>query len=323
MKLSSRKTWMMVAAPVLAASVGIAAGSRTAGAADATADTAALNERCATRLSISFLGKSPSADLLASADPKTAVDQMLSNPDFIERFARFTNSQFNEQPGESTAEDASYHFASYVLRNGKPWSDMFLGTYGVNVNDGNVTISDNTNGLGYFRTNAWRDRYAGNEEAGLKLQAAYRIMNNVVGLHLVASTNAPDADVSATGRQAGGCKGCHYDSWYALDHVANILERVNRNPDNGDITGYTAYTGGAQNILGGKQIANDRDLVQALVDSENYGFNACRLAFKFLYGRTENKCEGPVLDRCMDSFKAQGTIQSALASIAKEPGFCQ
>ena len=52
-------------------------------------------------------------------------------------------------------------------------------------------------------------------------------------------------------------------------------------------------------------IKNDQELVTALVESENFSVNACRLAFKFLYGRSDNQCEGALLDLCVDNFKAK------------------
>jgi len=315
----------MVLAPIVAASMGIAAGGGTAGAAGAEVDKVSFSERCATRLSISFLGKSATTELLTSPDPKTAIEQMVTNPDFFERFARFANSEFNDNPGDAAkpAEDASYFLSKQILTTGKPWSDLFVGQYKVDApadKAQQVAVTEDANGLGYFRSMPWLLRYAGNEEKGIKLSTAYRIMNNTVGLKLVASTNAPDADVSATGRQGGVCKGCHYTNWFALDHVASVLSTKVKNGNN---VAFTDYKGGPKDLLGGKQIGNDKELVQALVDSENFSFNACRLAFKYLYGRVENKCEGPVMDRCIDNFKATKTMQSALISIAKEPGFCQ
>jgi hypothetical protein len=62
--------------------------------------------------------------------------------------------------------------------------------------------------------------------------------------------------------------------------------------------------------------------VKTLVASENFPVATCRLVFKFLYGRAENACEGPIFDACVDEFRAKGTIQSALALVAKQPGFC-
>lgn len=306
----------MALLPLATIFAGVAAGGRAAVAEDAKADIAALAERCATRLSIAFLGRGASPEYMASADPKSEIDRLLASEDFYERFARFVNTEFNESPGATSMEDAPYHLARYVLANDKPWSDLFIGNYRLTILFNNVAVSEDPsqNGLGYFRSEGWYTRYEGNEEQGIKIATAYRILNNVVGLRLVAATNAPDADVSAAGRRAGACKGCHYDDWYALDKVAAIL------PLKGQA--YDAYREGPKEILGDKRVSNDKELVTALVESENFSVNACRLAFKFLYGREDNACEGPTLDRCVDTFKEQKTIQSALASIVAEPGFC-
>ena len=51
--------------------------------------------------------------------------------------------------------------------------------------------------------------------------------------------------------------------------------------------------------------------------------NTVRLAFKYLYGRTETTCEGAVFDKAVDAFDTKGSIKDALATIAKDPTFCQ
>ena len=286
----------------------------------AAADQAA-NERCANRLSIAFIGKTAPASQMTAVDPKQAIDSLLQSPDFYERFARFINSELNDSPGPSATTDAPfladapYHLAKKVLAVGGPWSDMFLGKYRLVSVASNASVVDDANGLGYFRSEAWYRRYEGNEQAGIKIATAYRILNNVVGLRLPAATGAPDTDQSATGRKAAGCAKCHYDNWYALDKVASVL------PLKGQP--YNAYRGGPKEMLGGKMIANDQQLVTALVESENFSVNACRLAFKFLYGRHDNQCEGALLDLCVANFKTQKTIQSALATVARDASFCE
>jgi hypothetical protein len=45
--------------------------------------------------------------------------------------------------------------------------------------------------------------------------------------------------------------------------------------------------------------------------------------FSFLYGRNENACEAAVFDRCVESLKSSGLIQSALSTVAKDPSYCQ
>jgi hypothetical protein len=279
-------------------------------------------ERCATRLSISLLGKSASTTFIANPDPQSQVDQMLASPDFIERFSRFANSQMNDDPADLPEADSAYYLTKYVLTNNRPWSDLFLGAYNVDkdVTTSTVMVKADPNGLGYFRSLPWLKRYAGNEPAGIKISTAYRMMNNTVGLKLVASTNAPGADVSATGRQAAGCRPCHYDSWFALDKTAGVLSK---RVGTGATMTFSAYTGPSMPILGGIMIQNDKELMTALVQSEAFRFNTCRMAFKYLYGRAEQTCDGPVFDQCMQEFTAKGTIQSALAVVAKNSAYCQ
>lgn len=279
------------------------------------ADPAELHERCATRLSIAFLGKSPSAPLMSSSNPQDQVDALLADADFQDRFARFINAQFNPDPGANVPEDASYTLAKYVMANDKPWKDMFVGKYNVDA-----AVTNDPNGLGYFRSTAWMRRYAGNELGGYRIVAAYRILQNTTGLKLMATTAVDGLDVSANGRQATACRGCHYESWYALDKVAKVLSF--RKGTGTNMT-FTPPTEGPQQILDGKTIANDAELVQALVETEDFRFNVCRLAFTFLYGRDEYTCEAEVFDKCMDAFKSQGTMRSAISAIAKDTTYCQ
>jgi hypothetical protein len=294
---------------------GAFAAARRAGADEGTDAVVALKERCANRLAISFVGTTASDEAMRSADPKATIDGFLGSEAFQERFARFVNTELNRTPGASSLEDAPYHIAKRVLKDGAPWSEMFLGKFRLAPIAGNVAVYEDPDGLGYFRSIDWYKRYEGNEEHGIKLATAYRIMNNVVGLRLTATTSSPNTDQTATGRHAAPCNSCHFDGWFALDKVAAILPLKGQPFD--------AYKGGPKEMLGGKQIASDKELVTALVESENFSVNACRLAFKFLYAREDNRCDGPVLDRCVTTFKARKTMQSALSSIAHEPGFCE
>lgn len=290
----------------------------------AQAADALKTERCATRVAVSLVGKAPSTALLSSADPQSQVDTMVTSADFQERFSRFINATFNDTPGQTVADDAAYHMAKYVLANNLKWEDMFIGAYGVTVNTqvtpNTVTVNANTNGLGYFRWNPWMVRYAGNEPAGIRISTAYRMMNNTIGLKLVASTNAPTADISANGRQAAGCRACHFDGWFALDKTAAVLGKVTRSGNN--VT-FAASTAGPQDVLGGLTINDDKELATALVKSQAFEFRACRLAFEYLYGRAEQTCEGPIFDKCIDAFRTDGKIQTAIATVAKEASFCQ
>lgn len=279
-------------------------------------------ERCAVRIAIALTGKAPLADLLQSPDPQAQADALLDTTDFIERFARFTNTSFNRTPGATSEEDAPYYVAWEVLSKRKPWKDLFLGQYRVEKNAADaVVVVPDPNGLGYMRSPAWLKRYAGNEPNGIKLSTAYRIFNNVIGLKLTPSTNSPDSDTTATGRQAAGCRACHYDGMFALDTAASVLTVVKYQGAN--VTFEPRKNTAPVTMLGGIQVNDDKELITALTNSESFNFRTCRMAFEFLYGRRENRCEGPVFDRCMKEFRTNGTLQSAVAAVVKDPSFCQ
>lgn len=277
-------------------------------------------ERCAVRVAIALTGKSPSAALLSSGNPQVEVPTLLESDAFVERFARFINTTFNDTPGATSEADTAYHLARYVLVNKKPWRDLFVGPYDVTTVNNQVTVRDDPNGLGIYRTKAWVERYAGNEENGVKLSTAYRMLNNTTGLKLTAAVQTPGVDFTAAGRQNANCRGCHYDGWFALDRIASVLTRKVTNPDM-TVT-FTPPTAGPQQLLG-TTVSDDKELMTALVSSMDFDFRVCRLAFQFLYGRNELSCEGPLFDRCIDNFRAKGTIQSALSTVATDPSYCQ
>lgn len=308
-------------APLFGVVVGIALASRGASADDP--DSAAKSERCATRLSIAITGEAANASLLVAGDPQSQVPTLLKSEQFREKFARFVNATYNRNPAETAGGDAPYWLAKHVLENGKPWKDLFIGPYDVTEDpddDSKVTVSDKADGLGYFRSLPWMRRYAGNELEGLKISTAYHMLQNTIGLKLVAVTNEPNADVSSTGRSKQPCAGCHKEPWYALDKLATVLTRKN---DEGDEIQFDPPQGGPQEVLGGITVNDDKELVTALVNSEAFDFRQCRLAFNYLYGRDENLCEGPIFDTCMQAFKSSGTIESAIASVAQHPSFCE
>ena len=271
------------------------------------------------KLAVALTGRSPDAALLADPNPQTQVDGLLAGPAFIERFSRFVNARFNDEPGATSADDATYHLSKHIITNRLPWSDLFLGSFRVDMVNGNVAVVADANGLGYLRSPAWLKRYAGNEEQGVKLSTAYRILNNTTGISLTAAVVVPGLDVSAQGRKNAACAGCHYDSWFALDKVSSVLtKRVGT----GDTMRFEAPTAGPQQLLG-KTISDDKGLVTALVNSPDFDFNVCRVAFGFVYGRNELACEGPLFDRCIDAFRAQRTMQAAIATLTRDPSFCR
>lgn len=308
-----------VALFTLTALAGLFAYQREANAEKPT--DAASRARCSSRLVVSITGQGATDAQRAWEDPQAHVDELLKAPQFSARFARFLNAEMNPEVSTIAAEDATFFLAKYVLDNDLPYKDLFMGKYRVveGANPNLAVVEPDPAGLGYFRSKAWMVRYAGNEEVGIRLPAAYRMMQNTVGLELTAVTNADGVDVSAGGRSKGVCKGCHYDSWSALDKVASVLTR---RKGQGDTMTFTAQ-GSPSSDMGGVPITDDASVVQALVSSENFSFNVCRLSFKFLYGRPENTCESKVFDACIDAFKASGKIQSAIGTIAKDSGYCQ
>ena len=280
--------------------------------------------RCATRLSLALTGQSPDAELLAADDPQEHVDRLLASPAFINSFARFVNSQLNVEPGEVPAEDATYYLARHILQQDRPWHELFDGPYRVvptRTPDGkpSAEVREDDGGLGYFRSPVWMRRYAGNEEDGYRLVSAYRIQQNIIGLELSGVESVPDADLTATGRMAAECRGCHYDSYFALDKVAKVLSR--RQGEGNNMT-FIPPDEGPQEVAG-QMVSSDAELVSALVSSVDFRFRTCRLAFTFLFGRGENTCEGPLFDACMDAFESSGRVQDAVKVLATDPGFCE
>ena len=111
-------------------------------------------ERCAVRVGIALTGKSPSAAVLSSGNPQLEVGALLESEAFIERFARFINTTFNDTPGTASADDGAYHLTRHILVNDKPWKDLFIGAYDVALVSGQVVVRDDPNGLGFCRPTA-------------------------------------------------------------------------------------------------------------------------------------------------------------------------
>jgi hypothetical protein len=305
---------------VTAALVGALAGNSYSGAPRTAVDDRRV--RCANRLSLALTGLPASASLRSSPDPQSRIDELLASAPFVERFARFINSRFNDEPGVTPDADAPYWLARHVLQQSRPWRELFDGGYRVETSGtpATVRVVDDAAGLGYFRSRPWMVRYAGNEEQGYRLNAAFRIQQNVIGLDVTAVTAVPGVDDSAAGRQAAGCRGCHYDSYFALDKVAKILSRRT-----GSVTDptFAAPTEGPQSLLDGRMIADDAELVKALVESTDHKFRTCRMAFEYLYGRSESACEAPIFDACVDAYSTTGNIRATLRTIAADAAFCE
>ncbi len=319
LRIHSRIGAGLALAVLVAAGVGLGF-NRRAQAEGSESDKAEANERCAIRLSIAVLGKSPAPELLSSPDPQSAVDAMVTTPEFADRFARFFNAETNGGPSATPIDEPIYFLAKHIVSQKKPWTDMFIGPYAIVPNAAGTAmdVREDANGLGYFRSPAWMKKYAGNEDQGYMLVAAFRMIQNTTGLELVPSVGNPGEDRTANGRMVAPCKSCHFDAWYALDTYAKVLPK---RKGMGDTMTFTPPTEGPQQILG-KTIADDKQLVMTLVDSDGWRFQQCRNVFKFLYGRAENQCEAPVFDKCVDALVNEKTIQAAVAAVAKDPSFC-
>jgi hypothetical protein len=317
-----RKVLASLALAVALGGAAVAALSHPSKAKADPSDQADANARCATRLSIALLGDAPTKELLGSQTPQASVDGMLATPAFRDRWASFVNAKFNGGPAADPLTDTVYFMARWVVANDKPWKDLFIGAYDVvaSTDKKSLDVVPNANGLGYFRTKPWMLRYAGNEEAGIRISAAYHMLQNTTGFAVPASVAKPGEDRSASGRQASGCSGCHYTSWFALDKAAAVLSRK-KVDGNGNVT-FDASTVTPTPLLG-KTLTNDADLVNTLVASDYFLFAQCRLVFEFLYGRVENQCEAPVFDKCVDALKSTGKIQPAIAAVAKDAAYCQ
>lgn len=295
---------------------------RTPVAVAADEDEVIARQRCATRLSVSFLGLAPTTELLVNPRPQDAAATMVQTPEFIERYASFLNAEFNPFPGETAAGDLPYYLAKHVLSEGLPYHELFDGKFDlvVNATSGAIVVNPSDAGLGYFRSRGWLVRYAGNEPSGLRLTAAYRIMQNIVGLKLVAQNNADGKSLDADGRKASACAGCHYQGWSALDPIASILTRRRGTGIDMDFAKPIATSVD----IAGQKVQNDAEFVALLVRSNEFAFRACRLGFKYLRGRTESACDAAMFDACVDALRSErGTIQAGLVAMAQRPEFCQ
>ena len=212
-------------------------------------------------MSIAIVGSSPSYEVWTARDPRDFTETLVGSPAFVERFARFLNAKFDNAPGKTAAEDAVYYVAKYVLEKKLPFEEMFVGRYDLAVDQSGPHVVGAPFGLGWFRMKPWLERYAGNELDGYMLVAAYRILQNTTGLTLVPSTNAPGVDVSAKGRAAQPCAGCHTNGWYALDHVARVLARKRGTGNAGDPVRFEPPSDGPQQVAE-TSVKNDEDLVR-------------------------------------------------------------
>lgn len=278
-------------------------------------------QRCTRRLS-QVLGTGYRANLqsLAGATPQSKVRTWLESADAIATIGGFMNSRFNSAPGVNLAQDNLPAAVRYVLVNKKPWKTLFTGRFRINHTNNIITDDPTAPALGYFGSIGWQTRYLGNAPDGLLLSAAYRTMQNTIGLKLVPSAQNGEGDATATGRERAECRGCHFDSPYGLDLVARLLPRK---MGTGGAAKPTIVPVTPQTIFNGLQVRDHEHLLEVLTSSEAFAFRTCRLAFEFAYGRPESACEAPAFDRCVEAFTRTGQLQDALASYLEDPSFCE
>lgn len=279
--------------------------------------TARCTRRMSHLLGMSFRGN---VSALGGATPQQKVREWLDTQQAIRSFARFTNARFNPEPATNLSEDGVYAAVRFVLQNKKPWRELFTGRYLINHTNNIITEDAAAPALGYFGSLGWQKRYLGNAPDGLMLRAAYRVMQNTTGLALAPSAVNFEGDATATGRERAECRGCHFDSPWALDKAASLLPRK-------------VGVGGAakaqlvpvtpQVLLGGREVRDFEHLVEVLTQGDAFEFRACRLAFEFTLGRPEAGCEAQLFDRCVDAFRQTGQMKDALATILEDPAWCE
>lgn len=255
--------------------------------------------------------------------PQQRVPEFLAQPAFAQRWAAFLNSRFNSQPGLSAEEDVMTAVVAHVLANNKPWKDVFVGRFALSGPGGYPKISDDPAAPphGFFGLKPWQRRYAGNEENGVMLQAAYRILRATLGVELVASAQNASGDATLTGRQRAECRGCHFDSAYALDHVAGLLPWWRKGV--GPRMTIEPRVPTPQTLFNGRTVQSLDELLAIAVESDAFSFWSCRLAFEFAVGRPETGCEAPVFDACVDALRGTGDIRAGLAAIMTHPTYCE
>jgi hypothetical protein len=267
----------------------------------------------------SWWNKAGQAD---AGTPQQRVPEFLVQSGFRSRWAAFLNSRFNAQPGLNAEEDVMTAVVDYVLANNRPWKDVFVGRFTMSGPSGYPKIADDPMAPphGFFGLKSWQRRYAGNEENGVMLQAAYRILRATIGIELTPSPQNATGDATLTGRQRAECRSCHFDSPYALDRVAAVLPW--RRMGVGARATIEPQAPTAQVLFDGRTVQSLDELLAVIVESDAFYFWSCRLAFEFAVGRAETGCEAKVFDACVDALKATGDIRAGIAAIMTDPMYC-
>lgn len=280
--------------------------------------------QCNQKLSSTLLGRSATAAELNITEPKSRVPDMMKSDEFVEHLSSYINAHMEWLPNDGIGNNPVYSALTfYLFQEGveKPWSELFTGNYDLNSNGYNTR----NEGSGYFSSQIWKHRYKGNEEDGFKLRTAYMILNNSIGLNLEALTvnNSGGSGRDARQNPDTVCYACHYKEEFALDRIANILPQVNRvSTDAQNLIEYPA-PGPAPQTIYGAMVSNLDELVDSLVTTDEFYTNACHIGFKFVFGRDERGADKEIFKSCLDTFKADGKITSAVRHFIDSDIFCQ
>ncbi len=261
----------------------------------------------------------------ARADAGTMQDRVpsfMQRGEFVARWGAFVSSRVNAQPGETAEDDVMLAAIRFVFENNRPWKDVFVGRFGMKGPSGYPVVVDAPDQppYGFFGLAPWLKRYAGNASDGHLLQASNRILLATIGFKLTPSPQNAIGDNGRTGRERAECRSCHYDSPYALDHVAALLPWA-RTLANGQVK-VVPQTPTPQVLFNGQTFNSFDELLQTLVGSDAFLFWSCRLAFEFSVGRPESGCEADLFDRCVDTLRETQDIRAAIASIMQHPSYC-
>lgn len=247
------------------------------------------------------------------------VDEQLESEKFHYLFAAFVNTRFNRGFGMRPEEDAVYFVVRHVLANQLPWSDLYLGAYGWAGPYGYPEVIEDPNGVGYFTAPPWVQRYSGNDLDGKMLFAAYRVVQNTTGIVLVPSPFNANADSNLLGREREDCRYCHFDSPLALDKIARFFPTRS---GFGEQMTLTPAENPTQELLNGRTVSNLRELLGALLQTDDYKFWTCRMVFEYTYGRPESACEATVFDQCVAALEETDDITRAIAAVVADPSYC-
>ena len=281
-------------------------------------------QQCNEKLSSTIYGRSATSAELAITNPLGRVDDMIKSREFIDHFAGFVNAQMEWIPDDGGIINNPVYLAMtrYMFDGGteKDWAELFTGNYELHSNGFNTR----NQGSGYFSDRVWKRKYRGNEEDGFKLRTAYLILNNTIGLNLEALTvnNSGGSGREARSDPSTVCYACHYREEFALDRIANVLPKVNREASDDQNLIESPPPGPTPQTIYGTEVSSMDELVDSLVTTDEFYTNACNIAFRFAFGRDERGADKDIFRGCLDSFKADGKITTAVRHYINSGIFC-